>query len=89
MDKRTAASVASLEQFGALSRYIDETLRQMSQALRSGSVTADPWFKSSRETACTFCDWRQACLFDAAGDGWRMRTKLSTEAAWERIEGHE
>ena len=51
-------------------------------------MTADPWFKSSRENACTFCDYREACLFDEAGDGWRLRTRLSTEEAWERIEGH-
>ncbi len=87
--KDSAACLATLEQFGALSRYVDETLEKLAQALRDGSVTADPWFRSSRDNACAWCDYRQACLFDEAGDGWRMRTKLSIEEAWERIEGHE
>ena len=86
--KSAAASLASLEQFGALSRYIDETLKKLSEELKAGSVTADPWYKSGRENACARCDWREACLFDEAGDGWRMLTKLSPEEAWERIEDH-
>ena len=89
VDKRTAGSLASLEQFGALSRHIDRTLRALSRELQAGSVAADPWYKSARDTACTFCDWRQVCLFDGASDGWRVREKLSPEAAWERIEDHE
>ena len=87
--KASEASLASLEQFGALSRHIEKTLSELAGQLRSGSVTADPWFKSGRDNACAFCDYRQACLFDETGDGWRLRTKLSTEEAWRRIEGHE
>ncbi len=87
--KDSEGCLATMERFGALSRYIDATLEKLAQALQSGSVAADPWFKSSRENACTFCDYRQACLFDEAADGWRLRTKLSPEEAWERIEKNE
>ena len=86
--KASAASLASLEQFGALSRHIDRTLRALAEELKQGSVTADPWFKPGGETACDFCDFRQACMFDETEDGWRVRQKLSPEEAWERIEGH-
>ncbi len=87
--KASAASLASLEQFGALSRHIDRTLRALAEELKQGSVTADPWFKPGGETACDFCDFRQACMFDETEDGWRVRQKLSPEEAWERIESHE
>ncbi len=86
--KSSAGSLATLEQFGALSRYIDDTLREMAGALRAGSVSVDPWFKNARDNACAFCDYRQACLFDETGDGWRLREKLDPAAAWERIESH-
>ena len=82
------ASLASLEQFGALSRYIDKTLSELAEQLRSGSVTVDPWYKTARDNACTFCDYRQACLFDETSDGWRLRNRLSTQEAWRRIEDH-
>ena len=78
-------TLASLEQFGALSRFIDKTLADLAGELKAGSVTCDPWYKSSRETACTFCDFKEVCLFDGTGNGWRMRTKLTTDEAWERI----
>ncbi len=87
--KASEASLATLEQFGALSRYIDGTLKKLAAELKAGSVTADPWFKNGRDNACAFCDYKEACLFDGTGDGWRLRTKLSTQDAWERIENHE
>lgn len=88
--KATQANVATLEQFGALSRYIDRTLKELAEELRSGSVTADPWYKNDRDNACTFCDFKEACLFDEVGEGWRIRSALSADEAWERIgETHE
>ena len=84
-----SGSMADLERFGALKRYIDATLRHMAAELRTGSVAADPWFKSARDSACAFCDYRAACFFDEARDPWRVRTSLSPEKAWERIEGED
>ncbi len=85
--KQTEGSVATLAQFGALGRYIGDTLRAMAAELRAGSVAADPWFKSARDNACVFCDYAKACLFDDARDCWRMRTSLTPAQAWERIGG--
>lgn len=85
--KDSLGSLATLEQFGALSRYIDRTLRDMAAELRAGSVTADPWFRSTQSNACAYCDFAKACLFDETKDAWRMREELSPEKAWERIEG--
>lgn len=79
-------SLASLEQFGALGKYIGQTLRDMTAELRAGSVTADPWFKSARDNACAWCDYAKACLFDEERDAWRVRQSLSPQEAWEKIE---
>ena len=77
--------LAKLEDFGALSRYIDDTLRSMAAQLRAGSVEADPWYESFRANACANCEFAGACLFDEARDGWRLREDLTTEEAWEKI----
>lgn len=82
-----ASQVATLERFGALSRHIDKTLSRLAAELRSGSVTADPWFRSARDNACAFCDYREACLFDESRDRVRVRTNLTPAEAWKRIEG--
>lgn len=84
--KASLRYLASLEQFGALGRYIDETLRDMARELRAGSVAADPWFKNARDNACVYCEYSKACLFDEGRDEWRMRTSLTPDEAWERIE---
>ncbi len=84
--KDSAAHLASLEQFGALSRYIGGTLRAMAAELRAGSVAADPWFKNARDNACARCDYGKACMFDEGRDAWRLRTRLAPAEAWERIE---
>ena len=84
-----AGQLAKLEDFGALSRFIDDTLSEMAAQLRAGSVAADPWFESFRSNACLNCEFAGACLFDEARDGWRLREDLKTEEAWERIRGND
>ncbi len=84
---QTQGNVATLERFGALGRYINETLEKLAAELRSGSVAADPWFRSAQDNACAFCDYREACLFDEGRDCRRLRTRLTPAAAWEKIEG--
>jgi ATP-dependent helicase/nuclease subunit B len=83
--KSSQEKLASLEQMGALSRYIDQTLRRMAQELGQGSVEADPWYRSAQDNACVHCDYKKACLFDEERDGWRIRQAMSAEQAWEKI----
>ena len=85
-DYTSASQVATLERFGALNRFIQETLSGLAAELRSGSVAADPWFKNARDNACAFCDYREACLFDESRDCWRVRSSLTPAQAWEKIE---
>ncbi len=86
-DGEYTKNVATLAQFGALSRYIGSLLRDMAAELRAGSVAADPWFKNMQENACVFCDFAKACLFDETKDCRRARVSLSPDKAWEKIEG--
>lgn len=79
-------ALATAERFGALERYIDQMLKKLAAELRAGSVEADPWFKNAREGACTFCDYADACLFDAQRDPMRPVAALKTSEAWEKIE---
>ncbi len=78
--------LASLEQFGSLSRYIRKTLQDMAAELRAGSVAADPWFRSTTENACLRCEFADACQFDESSDAWRVRESLRPAEAWKTIE---
>ena len=88
-DRSSLRSLATAEQFGALSRYVYTLLGTMASELREGSVTADPWYRNRQENACQWCDYAKACLFDEGRDAWRIRKDLTTEEAWERIGSHE
>ncbi|MBQ8026276.1 MAG: PD-(D/E)XK nuclease family protein [Oscillospiraceae bacterium] len=79
-------SLASLEQLGALSRHIDQKLLEIGRELHSGKIELDPFYKSSSDNACQFCDFRQACHFDEEnGDRVHRITRLKTPEVWEKI----
>jgi len=78
-------SLASAEQFGQLSRHIDETLRALAQELHSGSVAADPWFRSKSDSACRFCDYASACHFNEENDSVRYITRFRAPQVWDLL----
>ena len=79
-------TLASAEQLGALSRHIDETLRDMARELHAGSLNADPWYRSQTDTACSMCDYAGACHFDDSTDRIRYVTRLRPQAVWDKLQ---
>ena len=79
-------ALAGSEQLGKLSRHIDQTLRSLAGELKSGSIAADPYFRSQADTACRFCDYRTACHFDEELDCRRYLEKLSAGEVWDKID---
>ena len=82
-------ALASAEQLGQLARHIDELLRALARELRSGSVAADPWYRSETDSACAFCDYAAACHFNDEDDSIRYMTRLRPQQVWELMERKE
>jgi ATP-dependent helicase/nuclease subunit B len=82
-------SLATAEQLGLLSRYIDDTLTGMAGELRRGSINADPWYRSENENACLTCDYYDACRFDGETEKWRWKLSLKAPEFWARLEDRE
>ncbi|MFR0796253.1 MAG: hypothetical protein ACLSHG_08035 [Oscillospiraceae bacterium] len=61
--RRKTDALASAEQLGLLARHIETTLLDLAHELRGGSITADPYFRSGQDTACTHCDYLTVCHF--------------------------
>ncbi|MGE4352816.1 MAG: PD-(D/E)XK nuclease family protein [Oscillospiraceae bacterium] len=78
-------ALATAEQLGLLSRYIDETLKALAAELIAGSITADPYYRSQTENACRNCDFLEACYFDEAKDCRRYLTKLKPSDVWQKL----
>ena len=83
--------LASLERLGLLSKRIKETLTKMAKELRSGSIAADPYYRSQQENACALCDYFDACHFVHGENGEKCRfiQKLSSSEIWAKLEGGE
>ena len=79
-------ALAGAEQLSHLSAYVDELLRRMAREIRTGSIAADPWYKSENENTCLYCDYFDACHFDEKTDAWRCRTALKAPEFWARID---
>ena len=81
----------SAEQLGLLARHIETTLLELAHELRDGSITADPYFRSGQDTACTHCDYLSVCHFTPGveGDCHRVLTKLPADKIWSSLKGGE
>ncbi|MBC8569246.1 PD-(D/E)XK nuclease family protein [Zongyangia hominis] len=55
-----ASSLASLARFGKLSRYVDDQITAMADALRGGKIQASPT-EDNGLNACAFCDYQAVC----------------------------
>ena len=89
--RRRADALASAEQLGLLARHIETTLLDLAHELRDGSITADPYFRSGQDTACTHCDYLSVCHFTPGveGDCHRVLTKLPADKIWSSLKGGE
>ena len=67
--RRKTDALASAEQLGLLARHIETTLLDLAHELRDGSITADPYFRSGQDTACTHCDYLTVCHFTPGAEG--------------------
>ena len=63
--------------------------RDLAHELRGGSITADPYFRSGQDTACTHCDYLTVCHFTPGmgGDCHRVLTKLPADKVWSNLKG--
>ena len=81
----TGDALATAEQLGQLSAYVDDLLTGMARELRTGSIAADPWYKSESDNTCLYCDYYSACHFDEKSEDWRRRVKFKEPEFWARI----
>ena len=60
----------------------------MGQALRNGSIEADP--RKTDRSYCDWCDFRAACRFDeTAGDKVRWLKNIKDKEFWEQLGGND
>ena len=63
-DGAVTGSLASAEQLGKLSKYVDHILHEITQEVFAGNIDADPYLRSGNRSYCDFCDYADACFFE-------------------------
>ena len=83
----SANPLVTLEQMGLLRRHVEESLRQMAEEIRAGSIAANPSYVSESDNACRTCQFHSICRFEEGENGdFRCPTpKLSDETVWSRL----
>ena len=82
-------NLASLEQFGKLSRYIKQKLQYLSRELRRGSIDAHPLYQTPTENACIWCKYRSICQFDPAQESVLYLRNMKPQEVWEQLDAHD
>lgn len=89
--KKEYSPYASAQQLGLLAKSINATLREMAAELHSGSIAADPYYKSQQDNACINCDYFDACRFADGqnGESVKLKRHLTATKVWSVLGGGE
>ncbi len=81
-------SLATAEQLGKLSKYVDKLLRDIGREAERGNIDADPYVRTPRETACTYCPYAAACGFEPGrgGDHYEYIARTGADEFWTVID---
>ena len=81
-------SVLTAEEFALLYRHMKQRMEEMANAVRTGSIEADPYTEGTEEkSACKWCDYAGRCGFADGENGEHFRTlkKMDPEDVWDKI----
>ena len=83
-----SGSLASAEQLGKLSRYVDKIMRDIGRETVRGNIDADPYIRSPRENACTYCPYAAACHFEPGrgSDRYEYIAKTGQDEFWAAVD---
>lgn len=87
-ERTVSGSLATAEQLGKLSRYVDKLLRDIGREAERGNIDADPYVRSPQDTACTWCPYAAACHFEPGrgSDRYEYIPKTGTEEFWSAVD---
>ena len=87
-DGAVTGSLASAEQLGKLSKYVDRLLHEITQEVFAGNIDADPYARTPQLSACTYCEFANACHFENGCGSDRMEYIKATknDEFWQHID---
>lgn len=83
-----SSSVASLEQFEDLQRFVDVKIKELGSSIVQGELGVKP-YKRKGETGCDYCQYLSVCRFEQGveGNAYNLLKEISRSDLWDKI-GH-
>ena len=80
------SSIATREQFEKLQRYIDKTIKEISNEILSGNIDLKPYYKN-KKTPCEYCSFKSMCGFNSGicKSGYRFIEDCSKDEFFEKM----
>lgn len=74
-----------------LREFVRSKMTELGAGAACGDIAVSPYRTASKETPCTYCQYKTVCAFDPEleGNDYRFLPKLSDEEVWERMERQE
>lgn len=81
------SSVATAEQFQALTSFVRDTVKEISTRMTDGDIHIAP-YSNGTMTACDYCSYKPVCQFDGetGGNQHRILTKWNNKQIWSMLE---
>lgn len=76
-----SSSIATLEQFGKLKRFLDKMFRATAEQLRRGEIDVDPFCRG--KDSCQWCRFKPVCRFEGEG---REYIRIDEKDFWRSLE---
>jgi len=81
------SSVATLEQFNLLSKYVEILLKKEGKQMQEGDISIKP-YKNKQTTSCEYCEFASICQFDTTlkDNKYRIMKEYGSEEIWHLME---
>lgn len=85
----SASQVANDGEFSNLMNFVSGKIEEISRRILAGEISPEPWYEQERSNACSFCDFKDVCKFEAGsfGTDWKKKTELSKKEMEAEIYG--
>ena len=81
------SSIATKEEFEALQKYINKTIKEIALEIYNGNIDLKPYYKN-KKTPCEYCSYKNLCGIDSGicKNQYRFIDKLTKDEILEKIE---
>lgn len=80
-DFKSGSNIANNEEFWHLLDFVNQKIIDVSKKIKAGCVDIEPYYEGNKNNACTYCDYKDVCKFEAGrfGTDWKEPVNLTKE----------